>query len=63
MDIREKMHSGDLYLSADENFVAEQLTFVEKLYKRCIKFKQFYFITAIAIYKDLYYYIFKGCRK
>ena len=32
MDIREKMHSGDLYLSADENLVAEQLTFVEKLY-------------------------------
>ena len=32
MDIREKMHSGDLYLSADENLIAEQLTFVEKLY-------------------------------
>ncbi len=32
MDIREKMHSGDLYLSGDENLVAEQLTFVEKLY-------------------------------
>lgn len=32
MDIREKMHSGDLYLSADEDLVAEQLTFVEKLY-------------------------------
>ena len=32
MDIREKMHSGDLYLSADEDLVAEQLTFLEKLY-------------------------------
>ena len=32
MDIREKMHSGDLYLSADEDLVAEQLTYVEKLY-------------------------------
>lgn len=32
MDIREKMHSGDLYLSADEDLVVEQLTFVEKLY-------------------------------
>lgn len=32
MDIREKMHTGDLYLSADEDLVAEQLTFVEKLY-------------------------------
>lgn len=32
MDIRKKMHSGDLYLSADEDLVAEQLTFVEKLY-------------------------------
>lgn len=32
MDIREKMHSGDLYLSGDEDLVAEQLTFVEKLY-------------------------------
>ena len=32
MDIREKMHSGDLYLSADEDLIAEQLTFVEKLY-------------------------------
>ena len=32
MDIREKMHTGDLYLSADENLVAEQLTFLEKLY-------------------------------
>ena len=32
MNIREKMHSGDLYLSADEDLVAEQLTFVEKLY-------------------------------
>jgi galactoside O-acetyltransferase len=32
MDIREKMHSGDLYLSADEDLVAEQLTFIEKLY-------------------------------
>ena len=32
MDIREKMHSGDLYISADEDLVAEQLTFVEKLY-------------------------------
>lgn len=32
MDIREKMHSGDLYLSGDSDLVAEQLTFVEKLY-------------------------------
>lgn len=32
MDIRVKMHTGDLYLSADEDLVAEQLTFVEKLY-------------------------------
>ncbi len=32
MDIREKMHTGDLYLSADEDLVAEQLNFVEKLY-------------------------------
>ncbi len=32
MDIREKMHSGDLYLSGDTDLVAEQLTFVEKLY-------------------------------
>ena len=32
MDIREKMHTGDLYLSADEDLVAEQLTFVEKFY-------------------------------
>lgn len=32
MDIREKMHSGELYLSGDEDLVAEQLTFVEKLY-------------------------------
>ncbi len=32
MDIREKMHTGDLYLSADEYLVAEQLTFLEKLY-------------------------------
>lgn len=32
MDIRKKMHSGDLYLSGDEDLVAEQLTFVEKLY-------------------------------
>lgn len=32
MDIREKLHTGDLYLSADEDLVAEQLTFVEKLY-------------------------------
>lgn len=32
MDIREKMHTGDLYLSADEDLMAEQLTFVEKLY-------------------------------
>lgn len=32
MDIREKMHSGDLYLSGDEDLIAEQLTFVEKLY-------------------------------
>ncbi len=32
MDIREKMHSGDLYLSGDTDLVSEQLTFVEKLY-------------------------------
>ncbi len=32
MDIRDKMHSGDLYLSGDADLVAEQLTFVEKLY-------------------------------
>ncbi len=32
MDIREKMHIGDLYLSGDNDLVAEQLTFVEKLY-------------------------------
>ncbi len=32
MDIREKMHNGDLYLSGDSDLVAEQLIFVEKLY-------------------------------
>ena len=32
MTIYEKMHTGDLYLSADEDLVAEQLTYVEKLY-------------------------------
>lgn len=32
MDIREKMHSGDLYLSGDEDLIAEQLIYVEKLY-------------------------------
>ena len=32
MTIYEKMHTGDLYLSGDEDLVAEQLTYVEKLY-------------------------------
>ena len=32
MDIREKMHSGDLYLSMDEDIFNEQLTYLEKLY-------------------------------
>lgn len=32
MTIYEKMHSGDLYLSGDEDLVAEQLTYLEKLY-------------------------------
>ena len=32
MDIREKMHSGDLYLSMDEDLFNEQLTFLDKLY-------------------------------
>ena len=32
MDIREKMHSGDLYLSIDEDIFNEQLTYLEKLY-------------------------------
>lgn len=32
MDIREKMHSGELYLSGDEDLIAEQLIYVEKLY-------------------------------
>ena len=32
MSIYEKMHTGELYLSGDEDLVAEQLTYVEKLY-------------------------------
>ena len=32
MDIREKMHSGDLYLSMDEELFNEQLTYLDKLY-------------------------------
>lgn len=32
MDIRKKMHSGDLYLSMDEDLFNEQLTFLDKLY-------------------------------
>ncbi len=32
MDIKEKMHSGDLYLSMDEDIFNEQLTYLEKLY-------------------------------
>lgn len=32
MDIREKMHTGDLYLSMDEDLFNEQLTFLDKLY-------------------------------
>lgn len=32
MDIREKMHSGDLYLSMDEQLFNEQLTYLDKLY-------------------------------
>ena len=32
MDIREKMHSGDLYFSMDEELFNEQLTYLDKLY-------------------------------
>lgn len=32
MSVYEKMHSGELYLSGDEDLVAEQLTYLEKLY-------------------------------
>lgn len=32
MEIREKIHSGDLYLSMDEDIFNEQLTYLEKLY-------------------------------
>lgn len=32
MDIREKMHSGDLYLSMDNDLFSEQLTYLDKLY-------------------------------
>ena len=32
MNIREKMHSGDLYLSMDNDIFSEQLTYLEKLY-------------------------------
>ena len=32
MDIREKMHSRDLYLSMDEDLFNEQLTYLDKLY-------------------------------
>lgn len=32
MDIREKMHSGDLYLSMDEDLFNEQLTYLDNLY-------------------------------
>ncbi len=32
MDIREKMHSGELYLSMDNDIFSEQLTYLEKLY-------------------------------
>lgn len=32
MDIREKMHTGDLYLSMDEDLFNEQLTYLDKLY-------------------------------
>jgi len=32
MSIYEKMHTGELYLSGDNDLIAEQLTYVEKLY-------------------------------
>lgn len=32
MDIREKMHSGELYLSMEEDLFNEQLTYLDKLY-------------------------------
>ena len=32
MDIREKMHSGELYFPGDEELVKEQLGYLEKLY-------------------------------
>lgn len=32
MDIREKMHTGDLYLSMDNDLFNEQITYLEKLY-------------------------------
>lgn len=32
MSVYEKMHSAELYLSGDEDLVAEQLTYLEKLY-------------------------------
>lgn len=32
MDIREKMHNGSLYLSMDEDLVAEQLQYLDRLY-------------------------------
>ena len=31
MDIREKMHSGDLYLSMDEDLFNEQLTYLKEI--------------------------------
>ncbi len=32
MDIREKMHSGDLYLPGDEELMKEQMQYLDKLY-------------------------------
>lgn len=32
MDIREKMHSGDIYLSMDNDLINEQLAYLDKLY-------------------------------
>ena len=32
MDIKEKMHSGELYLPGDKELMAEQLGYLDKLY-------------------------------
>lgn len=32
MDIKEKMHSGELYFPSDEQLMAEQATYLEKMY-------------------------------